>query len=98
MRDSALLLLLASTAMPQREEIKDILDCFAAFGRDDGSIIISFREDPGWHGALDSEPPPLEERLKMIVPREPPRMRELHGPPPRVLGRKDYLRPRFRRY
>lgn len=100
MRDRALLLLLSSTAMPEREEIGDILDCFTTFGHDDGSIIISFRNDPGWYGAVDV--PPLEEVLKMRVPIEDhrvkyERLRDVHLPPPRVLGRRGYGRLDFRK-
>lgn len=100
MRDRALLLLLSSTAMPEREEIGEILDCFDAFGRDDGSYIISFGDDPGWYGAVDV--PPLEEVLKMRVPVEDhrlkyERLRDVQMPPPRVLGRKGYGRLDFRK-
>ena len=100
-RTGVLAMLLASTAPPDRQELSDDLDCFDIFEWvDEGILVVSFQgsRDPGWYGAVDIEPPPLEERLKMIAPREPPRLREVHGPPPRVLGRKDYLRPRFRRY
>lgn len=95
-----MLMLMGSTAMPERQEIGDILDCFAAFGRDDGSIIITFRSAPDWYGAVDV--PPLEEVLKMRVPVEDHRVkherfRDVHKVPPRVLGRKDYGRLEFRK-
>ena len=100
-----LAMLLASTALPDRQELSDDLDRVDILGwADEGILVLSFcgGPDPGWYGAIDIVPPPLEERLRMIVPvertRSYGRTRDVHQPPPRVLGRKDYSRLDFRKF
>lgn len=104
MNQATVLILLASTALPSGGRVSDILDQLGAFeGEDGGILLISFSDapDPGWHGAVDMVSP-LEERLVTLPPPEfhrskYERLRDVHQPPPRVLGRKDYGRLDFRK-
>lgn len=102
MKDMVMLLLLTSTALPERQEIGDDVDFFGTFGcEDERGLIITFRSAPNWYGAVDIPPPPLED-IHLRVPVDDRcltygRFRDVHQAPPRVLGRKDYSRLDFRK-